>query len=81
MTRTIPRNSPLTPRPSPRQEFEQFDPAPEPVPCDGCPHAITCHSRQLACKTFAEYVKTGRWKAQATSRLPSRRPYLRLFHH
>lgn len=81
MTRAIPRGSPSAPRPSPRQEFEQFDPAPEPVPCDGCPHAITCRSRQLACKPFAEYVKTGRWEPRGTLRLPSRRPYLRLFRH
>jgi hypothetical protein len=53
--------------------------APEPPPCLGCRYAITCRTRQLACKAFAEYAKSGRWMAHLTSRLPSRRPYLRLF--
>lgn len=80
MTRVIPSSSTRTPRPSP-QGLKQFDLAPEPVPCAGCPHATTCRSRQLACKTFAEYVKTGRWRPRVISRLPGRRPYLRLFGH
>ena len=62
-------------------QIQQFDPPLEPVPCDGCPHAVTCCSRQLACNAFAEYVKTGRWKAQPSSRLPSRRPFQKLFCH
>lgn len=81
MTRATLRGSPNATRLSTRQEFEQFDPASKPVPCDGCPHAIPCRSRQLACKTFAEYVRTGQWEAQFPSRLPSREPYQRLFHH
>lgn len=60
---------------------QHFYPPPAPVPCDGCPHTVTCCSRQLACNAFAEYVKTGRWKAQPPSRLPSRRPFQRLFRH
>ena len=81
MTRAILRRSPKILRPALRHEFDEFDLPPEPGPCDGCPHATVCRSRQLACGIFAEYVKTGRWKAQTTSRLPSRRPYLRLFRH
>lgn len=81
MTRATLLGSPSTRRPSPRQELEQLDLAPERLPCDGCPHAITCRSRQLACKSFADYVKTGRWKPRAAPGLPSRRPYLRLFRH
>jgi hypothetical protein len=81
MTRASLRGSPSTRGLLLRQELEQRDLAPELVPCDGCPHAITCRSRQLACKSFAEYVKTGRWKPRATPRLPSRRPYLKLFRH
>lgn len=49
------------------------------TPCLGCRYAITCRTRQLACKAFAEYAKSGRWMAHLTSRLPSRRPCLRLF--
>lgn len=68
-------------RASPRQKSEQWDFAPEPAPCDSCPYADTCRKRQLACRAFAEYIRTGRWKGLATPRLPTRRPYLRLFRH
>ncbi len=81
MTRTVPRNSSSIARLLSRQEFAQLDPAPEPMPCDGCAHAIMCSSRQLACKTFAQYVRTGQWNVQASPRRPSREPYKRLFRH
>jgi hypothetical protein len=63
----------------PPLQFHPNDFTPEPPPCLGCRYAITCRTRQLACKAFAEYAKSGRWMAHLTSRLPSRRPYLRLF--
>jgi len=63
------------------QEPEQLAHALEPIPCDGCAHAITCTRRQLACRAFAQYVRSGRFKAQPTESLPNRRSYLRLFRH
>lgn len=53
----------------------------EPKPCDGCAHVITCTRRRLACRAFAQYVRSGRWKAQPTVSLPNRRSYMRLFRH
>jgi len=81
MTREVVRDIEDAVRPLPGQEPEQFEFVPEPMPCDDCPHVTACGIRQLACRAFAQYVKTGRWKTQAASRLPSRRPYLRLFRH
>ena len=63
----------------PPLQFHPNESTPEPPPCLRCRFAITCRNRQLACKAFAEYTKTGRWMAHFMSRLPSRRPYLRLF--
>lgn len=63
------------------QEPDQLEHAPEPMPCDGCAHVVTCARRQLACRAFAQYVRTGRFKAQPTVSLPNRRSYLRLFRH
>lgn len=63
----------------PPLQFHLNDFTPEPPPCLGCRFALTCRSRQLACKAFVEYAKTGRWMAHLTSRLPSRRPHLRLY--
>jgi hypothetical protein len=81
MTRSVLHRVQDGTRVSQPQKFEQFEFAPEPAPCDGCPYAITCCTRQLACRAFVQYSRTGRWKVQAKSRLPSRRPYLRLFLH
>lgn len=81
MTRSVPHRAKDGTRVSQPQEFEQFEFAPEPAPCDGCPYAITCRTRQLACRAFVQYIRAGRWKGQPTPRLPSRRPYLRLFRH
>lgn len=53
--------------------------SPESIPCDDCLYATTCRHRQLACRSFAQYVKSGRWTAQSTLRLPSRRFYRRLY--
>lgn len=64
-----------------QQEPDQLEHAPEPMPCDGCAHVITCTRRQLACRAFAQYVRAGRWKAQPSVSLPDRRSYLRLFRH
>lgn len=64
-----------------QQEPEQLEHALEPMPCDGCAHVITCTRRQLACRAFAQYVRSGRFKAQPTASLPNRRSYLRLFRH
>lgn len=66
-------------QPLPRQEPEQFEFTPEPVPCDDCRYATTCGRRQLACRAFAQYVKHGRWEAPSAFGLPSRRSYRRLF--
>jgi hypothetical protein len=63
----------------PRQSLEQLEFVPEPVPCDDCLYATTCRRRQLACQAFAQYVKNGRWTAQSTLRLPSRRSYRQLY--
>ena len=52
--------------------------APEP-PCTGCRYAVTCRKHQLACRAFIQYIKSGRWKVLPALRLPSRRPYRRLF--
>ncbi len=49
------------------------------TPCDDCLYATTCRHRQLACRSFAQYVKNGRWTARSTLRLPSRRFYRRLY--
>jgi hypothetical protein len=51
---------------------------PEP-PCTGCRYAVTCRKHQLACRAFIQYIKSGRWKVLPALRLPSRRPYVRLF--
>jgi hypothetical protein len=64
-----------------QHETDQLEHAPEPMPCDGCAHVITCTRRQLACRAFAQYVRSGRWKAQPTVSLPNRRSYMRLFRH
>jgi hypothetical protein len=64
-----------------QQEPEHLEHALEPMPCDGCAHVITCTRRQLACRAFAQYVRSGRWKAQPSVSLPNRRSYLRLFRH
>ncbi len=62
-----------------QQEPEQLEHALEPRPCDGCAHVITCTRRQLACRAFAQYVRSGRFKAQPNVSSPNRRSYLRLF--
>lgn len=64
-----------------QQEPEQLEHALDLMPCDGCPHVITCRRRQLACRAFAQYVRSGRFKAQSSVNLPNRRSYLRLFRH
>lgn len=79
MTRSVSRPIETSTRSSPPREFDPTAIAPEPPPCAGCQYAITCRTRQLACKAFAQYTKSGRWKPRVTLRLPSRRPYLRLF--
>lgn len=79
MTRSVLHRVKDGTRVSQPQEFEPFEFAPEPAPCDCCPYAITCRTRQLACRVFVQYIRTGRWKRQLTPRLPSRGPYLRLF--
>lgn len=63
------------------ERAEHFEFVHNPVPCDGCSHANACGERQLACEAFAEYVRTGQWKIRDARRLPTRRPYLRLFRH
>ena len=63
-----------------RSQFDPGELAPEP-PCTGCPYAVTCRTHQLACKAFGEYIREGRWKVRPGLRLPSRRPYLRMFRH
>jgi hypothetical protein len=50
-----------------------------PPPCDDCLHAKLCRTRQLACKAFSTYVKSGQWKRQDVGKLPNRGPYRRLF--
>lgn len=62
------------PTPSP-QEYSQVTPP----PCDCCACAVACRHRHLACRAFAQYIKTGRWKVLITRRLPSGRSYQRLF--
>ena len=64
-----------------QQEPDQLERAAESMPCDGCAHVLTCMRRQLACRAFAQYVRSGRWKAQPSVSLPNRRSYLRLFRH
>lgn len=67
-------------RRSSRQNAEPFNFAAEHAPCDDCPNAAMCRARQLACKAFAAYVRTGCWKA-SQRRLPTPRAYRRLFGH
>jgi hypothetical protein len=62
-----------------REEPDATEVATEPVPCDDCPHVNLCRTRQLACRAFATYVRTGRWQILSSARLPQRRPYSRLF--
>lgn len=62
---------------SPALDFEHSQIAPP--PCDSCECAVTCRDRHLACRAFAQYIRTGRWDVPVTPRLPSRRPYQRLF--
>lgn len=81
MTRSVLHRVQDVARTSPPQKSGRWDFVPEPAPCDGCPYADACRKRQLACRAFAEYIRTGRWKGLATPLLPSRRPYLRLFPH
>lgn len=77
MTRSAPhRVQDAAPR-SPAPDFEHSHVAPP--PCDSCECAITCRDRYLACRAFAQYIRTGRWEMLVTPRLPSRRPYQRLF--
>lgn len=64
-----------------QQESEQLEHALEPMPCDGCAHVIACTRRQLACRAFAQYVRSGRFKAQPSESPPNRRSYMRLFRH
>jgi len=80
MTREVARHSGDRTKPLPPAELDQLD-SPHDPPCDGCSYAIACVRRQLACKVFAEYVRTGRSSVRGTLRLSTRRPYLRLFHH
>jgi hypothetical protein len=61
------------------QEPDQLEYTLEPMPCDGCAHMISCTRRQLACRAFTQYIRSGRWKTEPTSSLPNRRLYLRLF--
>jgi hypothetical protein len=77
MTRTVLRRVQDGMPASPAQDFEHSQVTPP--PCDGCECAVTCRVRLLACRAFAQYIRTGRWKEPITRRLPSRRPYLRLF--
>lgn len=63
------------------QEPEELEHTLEPMPCDGCPHVITCTRRQLACRAFAQYVRSGRFETRPTESLPNRRSYLRLFRY
>jgi len=65
-------------RHSSRQNAESFNFAAEPAPCDDCSLAVMCRARQLACKAFAAYVRTGRWTARQR-RLPTPYAYQRLF--
>lgn len=65
-------------RSAPRSQVNPGALAPDP-PCTGCPYAVTCRRYQLACKAFIQYIKSGRWKVMPGLRLPSRRPYRRLF--
>lgn len=81
MTRSVLHRVKGGTRVSQPQEFDQFEFAPEPASCAGCPYAITCRMRQLACWAFVQYLRDGRLRGQGTPRLPSRRPYLRLFRH
>lgn len=62
-----------------QQARAQLEFSPGPIPCDDCLYATTCRHRQLACRSFAQYVKNGRWTARNTLRLPSRRFYRRLY--
>jgi len=68
-------------RPAPPPGVESFEVGTPPSPCDGCSYAVTCRTRHLACRAFIQYTSTGRWKVKRISRLPRRRPYLRLFRH
>ena len=64
-----------------QQGPEKLEHALEAMPCDGCTHVMACTRRQFACRAFAQYVRSGRFKAQPTVSLPNRRSYLRLFRH
>jgi hypothetical protein len=68
----------IEPRSVRRSQVDPGGLAPEP-PCTGCPYAVTCRTHQLACKAFLQYLKSGRWKVLPALRLPTRRPYQRLF--
>jgi hypothetical protein len=81
MTREAARHSGDCTKPLPPEELDQLAFPHDPAPCDGCSYAIACVKRQLACRAFAEYVRTGRSSVRGTLRLPTRRPYLRLFRH
>ena len=46
----------------------------EAAPCDGCPQAVMCGERQLACRAFLSYVNCGsksRLAFDLTKRVPS----------
>lgn len=50
----------------------------EKSPCDGCQHFAKCGSELMACKSFAFYVRTGRFN-EDTPRNPSYTLYGRIF--
>jgi hypothetical protein len=69
MTREAARHSGDCTKPLPPEELDQLAIPHDPAPCDGCSYAIACVKRQLACRAFAEYVRTGRSSVRGTLRL------------
>lgn len=47
-------------------------------PCDGCRHFERCGAELMACRSFAFYVRTGRYN-EGTPRDPSYMVYKRIF--
>jgi len=81
MTRSAPRGIRDVGRPSRAPESPRPGFVIEPPPCDDCPHATICRTRQLACRAFSAYARNGRWKRQDVGKLPGRGRYRRLFRH
>lgn len=57
-----------------RRDLNIWGIAPEQSSWEGCEYLLSCRKRQLACRAFAQYVRTVHWKALTTLRLLSRRP-------